>query len=133
MRRADGGSARSERHLDDGATTRVPRMRDLAPGPPPEQRGMGRRLELLARLDRPPAAPMVLLVAPGGYGKTTLLSQWAERSAPACAWVPADPGDNDPRLLALHIALALQAALPFDARVAGLAPLTVRSRLDPAD
>src|SRR3954453_13313973 len=118
MRRADGGSARSERHLDDGATTRVPRMRDLAPGPPPEQRGMGRRLELLARLDRPPAAPMVLLVAPGGYGKTTLLSQWAERLVTACAWVTAGPGDNIHGLLAIHITFALQAVLLFDARMA---------------
>jgi LuxR family maltose regulon positive regulatory protein len=133
MRRVDGGSAPSERHLDDGANTRVPRMRDLAVRPPPEQRGMVRRLELLARLDRAPAAPMVLLVAPGGYGKTTLLSQWAERLVPACAWVTAGPGDNDPGLLAIHITFALQAALPFDARMAGLAPLTARSRPEPAD
>ena len=47
--------------------------------------GIVARTELLARLladDRP---PVVSVVAPPGYGKTTLLAQWAERKA-ATRW-----------------------------------------------
>ena len=32
------------------------------------------------------------MVAPAGYGKTTLLSQWAERGWQAFAWVSVDEG-----------------------------------------
>ena len=45
---------------------------------------MVRRAKLLARLDRAPAGSLILLAAPGGYGKTTLLSQWVAQAA-ACA------------------------------------------------
>ena len=37
---------------------------------------------------------LVTLVAPAGYGKTTLLSQWAERDARRFAWVTLDDGDD---------------------------------------
>ncbi|HYJ75097.1 MAG TPA: LuxR C-terminal-related transcriptional regulator [Kineosporiaceae bacterium] len=94
---------------------------------------MVRRAELLARLDRAPVAAMVLLVAPGGYGKTTLLSQWAARPADPCAWVTAGPDDNDPDLLALHIALALQSALPSGPHAEWLDQVTSRSRPVQAD
>jgi LuxR family transcriptional regulator, maltose regulon positive regulatory protein len=39
------------------------------------------------------------VVAPAGYGKTTLLSQWAERNGQSFAWVSVDEGDNDPKVL----------------------------------
>jgi LuxR family transcriptional regulator, maltose regulon positive regulatory protein len=45
--------------------------------------------------------PLALLVAPAGYGKTTLLREWAEADDRPFAWVSVQPGDNDPeRLLA---------------------------------
>ena len=34
-----------------------------------------------------------------GYGKTTLLSQWAERNGQAFAGVSVDDRDNDPKVL----------------------------------
>ncbi len=37
---------------------------------------------------------LVTLVAPAGYGKTTLLSQWAERDDRPLAWVSLDEGDD---------------------------------------
>ncbi len=57
------------------------------------------------------------MVAPSGYGKTTLLSQWAERSGQAFAWVSADEGDNDPKVLLSYVAEALDAVEPVSARV----------------
>ena len=41
-------------------------------------------------------APVITVVAPPGYGKTTLLAQWAERIGPRVAWVSCDDADNDP-------------------------------------
>ena len=57
------------------------------------------------------------MVAPGGYGKTTLLSQWAERSGQAFAWVSVDEADNDPKVLLSYVAEALDAVEPIDERV----------------
>jgi LuxR family transcriptional regulator, maltose regulon positive regulatory protein len=66
-----------------------------------------RRTELLSRLERDRARPLVLLTAPAGYGKTTVLAQWtAERGGPF-AWVTLDELDGDPEILADSIASAL--------------------------
>src|SRR6516165_10673536 len=58
--------------------------------------GTIRRSSLIERLARGDPGPIVSVVAPAGYGKTTLLSQWAERNGQAFAWVSVDEGDNDP-------------------------------------
>jgi LuxR family transcriptional regulator, maltose regulon positive regulatory protein len=75
------------------------------------------RLALLERLRRGQPYPIVSVVAPAGYGKTTALSQWAERNGQAFAWVSVDDGDNDPKVLLSYVAEALNAVEPIDARV----------------
>jgi LuxR family maltose regulon positive regulatory protein len=60
---------------------------------------------------------VVSVVAPGGYGKTTLLSQWAERDGRAFAWVSVDEADNDPKVLLSYVAEALDAIEPIGQRV----------------
>ena len=57
------------------------------------------------------------MVAPSGYGKTTLLSQWAERNGRSFAWVSVDERDNDPKVLLSYVAEALDAVEPIDGRV----------------
>ena len=57
------------------------------------------------------------MVAPAGYGKTTLLAQWAERNGQAFAWVSLDERDNDPRVLLTYVAEALDAVEPIGQRV----------------
>ena len=52
-----------------------------------------------------------------GYGKTTLLSQWAERNGQAFAWVSVDEADNDPKVLLSYVAEALDAVEPIGERV----------------
>jgi LuxR family transcriptional regulator, maltose regulon positive regulatory protein len=42
--------------------------------------GTVRRSSLIERLARDDRCPIVSVAAPAGYGKTTLLSQWAERN-----------------------------------------------------
>jgi LuxR family transcriptional regulator, maltose regulon positive regulatory protein len=79
--------------------------------------GTVRRLPLIERLRRGGRYPIVSVVAPPGYGKTTLLSQWAERNGQAFAWVSVDERDNDPKVLLTYVAEALDAVQPIDGRV----------------
>jgi LuxR family maltose regulon positive regulatory protein len=53
------------------------------------------------------AEPVISVVAPPGYGKTTLLTQWAERLASQVAWVSCERSDNDPVTLWNDVLTAL--------------------------
>jgi LuxR family transcriptional regulator, maltose regulon positive regulatory protein len=79
--------------------------------------GSIRRSSLIERLARSDSHPIVSVVAPAGYGKTTLLSQWAEHNGQAFAWVSVDEQDNDPKVLLTYIAEALNAVEPVGGRV----------------
>ena len=79
--------------------------------------GTVRRSRLIARLARGDLCPIVSVAAPAGYGKTTLLSQWAERNGQAFAWVSVDEADNDPKVLLSYVAEALDAVEPIGERV----------------
>ncbi len=79
--------------------------------------GTVRRSLLIERLARGDRRPIVPVVAPPGYGKTTLLSQWAERNGQAFAWVSVDEADNDPKVLLSYVAEALDSVEPIDGRV----------------
>ena len=79
--------------------------------------GTVRRSSLIERLARCDPGLIVSVVAPAGYGKTTLLSQWAEGNGQAFAWVSVDEGDNDAKVLLRYVAEALDAVEPIDARV----------------
>jgi LuxR family maltose regulon positive regulatory protein len=79
--------------------------------------GTVRRSSLVERLARSGPRTVVSVVAPAGYGKTTLLSQWAERNGPAFAWVSVDEADNDPKVLLSYVAAALDGIEPIDERV----------------
>jgi LuxR family transcriptional regulator, maltose regulon positive regulatory protein len=79
--------------------------------------GSIRRSSLIERLARSDSRPIVSVVAPAGYGKTTLLSQWAEHNGQAFAWVSVDEQDNDPKVLLTYIAEALNAVEPVSGRV----------------
>ena len=62
-------------------------------------------------------APVITVIAPPGYGKTTLLAQWAERIGPRVAWVSCDDGDNDPVVLLSARAVALDRIEPVDPEI----------------
>ncbi len=84
---------------------------------PVVQPGAVLRLPLTERLARGEPRPIVSVVAPPGYGKTTLLSHWAEHSSQQFAWVSVDEQDNDPRVLLTYVARALDAIQPVGGRV----------------
>lgn len=54
---------------------------------------------------------LILLCAPAGYGKTTLVCEWLQEISHAC-WVSLEKGDNDPRRFFSYLIAALQTALP---------------------
>jgi LuxR family transcriptional regulator, maltose regulon positive regulatory protein len=72
------------------------------------------RVELVDRLLACPATPVVSITGAPGYGKSTLLAQWAERSESPVASVSLDPGDNDPAVLLAYLAGALDRVEPID-------------------
>ena len=57
----------------------------------------------------------VAMVAPAGYGKTTVLAQWAARDPRPFAWVAVDARDDDPAHLLTHVAAAVERALDLAA------------------
>jgi len=85
--------------------------------PPPLRSGGVPRNALIDRLRGAKDARVVFVSAPPGYGKTTLLAQWASRSRAPFAWLTLDQHDNDPVVLLGHIAAALErvSALEADA------------------
>ena len=72
---------------------------------------------LVERLLASEAAPIVCVVAPAGYGKTTLLAQWAERKGGRVTWVSVDRRDNGPVVLLTYIAVALDRVEAIDQEV----------------
>jgi LuxR family maltose regulon positive regulatory protein len=84
--------------------------------PPPARSGTILRSSLITQLAQEDSRPIVSVVAPPGYGKTTLLSQWAGRDERNFAWVSADEKDNDLKLLT-HVAAALDRVQPIGQRV----------------
>ena len=71
------------------------------------------RTALIERLQRSRKIPVVVIAAGPGYGKTTLLSQWASRSRRPFAWLALDEGDNDPVVFLTYVAAALNRASPL--------------------
>jgi ATP/maltotriose-dependent transcriptional regulator MalT len=70
------------------------------------------RPRLLARLN---AAPGVVVVcAPAGWGKTTLLSEWSRTRPEPVAWIGFEEGHSDEASLVDTIGVALAAASPED-------------------
>jgi LuxR family maltose regulon positive regulatory protein len=72
------------------------------------------RVGLLDLLDAASRTPVVAVLAPPGYGKTTLLAQWAEHDPRAFGWLTVDRRDNDPAVLLRSLAAALDRIEPVD-------------------
>ena len=108
VRQRDGWSRRAGGSAFDLVASKLRR--------PPIRPGTVCRRSLIERLARDDPRPIVSVVAPA-YGKTTLLSQWAERNGQAFAWVSVDEADNDPKVLLRYVAEALDAVEPIDERV----------------
>ena len=85
--------------------------------PPQGRIGAVSRDALIDVIDGVATVPVVFLSAGPGWGKTTLLAQWAARSPQPFAWVNLDEKDNDPIVLLTYVATALDRVSPIDAGV----------------
>ena len=81
--------------------------------PPAARPGIVARTALVGQLAAT-RAPVITVAAPPGYGKTTLMAQWAERIGSHAAWLSCDEADNDPVVLLSALAVALDRIGPVD-------------------
>ncbi|MDQ4029367.1 MAG: LuxR C-terminal-related transcriptional regulator [Actinomycetota bacterium] len=72
------------------------------------------RADLIPRLGTSSLPKLVLIDAPAGWGKTTLLTQWCARDVnQACfAWLSLDSADNDPVRFWTYVVEALSSVAP---------------------
>jgi LuxR family maltose regulon positive regulatory protein len=85
---------------------------------PRSPRGLVPRPRLRERLDRGATSTLMLVSAPAGFGKSTLLAEWlaAGPAAPtderSAAWLSLDPGDNNPVAFWTYVIAALRTMAP---------------------
>jgi LuxR family transcriptional regulator, maltose regulon positive regulatory protein len=77
---------------------------------PQPRPGLLARARLLQRLDRGMARELTLVCAPAGFGKTSLLGDWARHARRTVAWLSLDAGDDDPVRFWRYVAAALHGA-----------------------
>jgi LuxR family maltose regulon positive regulatory protein len=65
------------------------------------------RSRLLEQLNHGMARELILVCTPAGFGKTTLLADWATSARCPVAWLSLDPQDNDPARFWRYMVAAL--------------------------
>jgi LuxR family maltose regulon positive regulatory protein len=75
------------------------------------------RTALVNRLRSSSETRVVSIAAPAGYGKTTLIAQWAARDPRPFAWVSLDDRDDDPVSFLTYVAAAIHRIHPVDIAV----------------
>ena len=79
---------------------------------PRPQPGFVPRPRLVQALSQGLARGRVLVCAPAGFGKTSLLADWARSGGRPVAWLGLDAGDNDPARFWRYVVAALDQAQP---------------------
>ena len=79
--------------------------------------GTLRRTRLLRQLRSARDRPVISMVAPPGYGKSSLLVQWATEDSAPVAWLTADDTDNDPVVFLTDLAAAIDRRVPLGAEL----------------
>jgi LuxR family maltose regulon positive regulatory protein len=82
---------------------------------PSARRNVVARRRLDGRLTGAADAKLLLVSAPAGFGKTTLVTEWLRRVADdgtAVAWLSLDERDNDPAVFWAYVLAALEQAVP---------------------
>lgn len=76
---------------------------------PPMRADWVARPRLLERLGRNPQTKLVLVSAPAGYGKTTLVTAWLRQlEGTAICWLSLDADDSDPQQFFRYLAAAIR-------------------------
>lgn len=66
------------------------------------------RTALFEKLNSGLERKLILVSAPAGYGKTTLISDWISQNKIPAAWLSLDTGDNDPAIFLSYIISGIQ-------------------------
>ncbi len=75
--------------------------------PPPQPRAVPRP-RLIERLDESLHSRLILVSAPAGSGKTTLVGEWIAGGERPAAWLSLDEEDNDPNRFLAYLIAAVQ-------------------------
>jgi len=70
------------------------------------------RSTLFERLNSGLSRKLIIVSAPAGYGKTTLLSDWIAHDKIPAAWLSLDNGDNDPTVFLSYVIAGIQTIHP---------------------
>ena len=79
---------------------------------PPVRPGLVSRQRLIDQLRSGGQRKLILVSAPAGYGKTTLISSWLHETKISSAWISLDEDDNDPIRFFQYFITALQKVIP---------------------
>jgi LuxR family maltose regulon positive regulatory protein len=74
---------------------------------PPIRPDLVSRPRLIEQLNAGLHHKLTLISAPGGFGKTTLLSEWIAACGRPVAWLSLDKGDNDLARFLTYLVTAL--------------------------
>ncbi|HLO18527.1 MAG TPA: LuxR C-terminal-related transcriptional regulator [Anaerolineales bacterium] len=78
---------------------------------PPVRSKRVARSGLIIRMNNSLDKTLILVSAPAGFGKTTLLAEWVAQAGLPVAWLSLDAGDNDPNRFLRYMIAALNVAL----------------------
>jgi LuxR family transcriptional regulator, maltose regulon positive regulatory protein len=104
--------------------------------PPPLGQEFLHRPRLRALLEQAHSYALTLITAPAGFGKSSLLVDWAGESPDPVAWFSVETEDNDPVRFWRYFTAALQTAthqrkFPLPINIAQLSPGVLPGSLDP--
>ncbi|MBK9178697.1 MAG: LuxR family transcriptional regulator [Acidimicrobiales bacterium] len=109
---------------DDGSPAPEPVPADVTQvlleaklGPPRARAGTIPRSRLIDALRSSVACPLVVISAPAGFGKTTVLADWAEQDDRTFVWVSLERGDGEPVALLTLLATAVARVRHVDPRL----------------
>ncbi|HJS28809.1 MAG TPA: hypothetical protein VJ768_04275, partial [Anaerolineales bacterium] len=78
------------------------------------------RSRLIHELNQGMNCGFVLISAPAGYGKSTLLRAWVDQTDLACTWLSLDEGDNHPVRFLAYLTAALRKIDPSVGEALGI-------------
>ncbi len=75
---------------------------------PARKDNLVKRSQLISRLDSGSKRKLTLVSAPAGFGKTTLVSEWIDKTAQPCAWLSLDNDDNELQRFLIYLVNAIK-------------------------
>src|SRR4051794_37099868 len=79
---------------------------------PPPRPKVVLRPRLIERLNEGLHRKLILISAPAGFGKTTVVSEWVSDCELSVTWLSLDEGDNDPTRFMTYLVAALRTIAP---------------------